>query len=200
MNAAAWISAALSDETPVCMGLKLRPYSIGHALLLARHDSSFALGGPITLGDMVLAVLVCSQTFRDAQGTLNAWWAKWYVKYWGWHMRKLNIISEAKTFQAYRETGTWLPNINFKLENARMMTAPQAVWLLAFLVKDCGMAPAEALDVPIARANALLYADMDSRGEVNFQSDSEREAVRMAKQLGLETEQTEEKGAANGSF
>ena len=46
---------------------RLRDFSLGHAYLLEALESPFMVGGKVGLGDLAVAVLVCSKTFAKAR-------------------------------------------------------------------------------------------------------------------------------------
>jgi hypothetical protein len=72
VNIAASIAqAALPDTHTVC-GVRLRPFSIGHWLYLTRFNVSFVVSDSEThtLGDLLMGVIVCSDTWAGLQTSL----------------------------------------------------------------------------------------------------------------------------------
>ena len=61
--------AAERPETPRCLGIKLAPYSLGHRVTLHAYGNSFVTGGEWTFPDLILGVLICSQTFKEWTAT-----------------------------------------------------------------------------------------------------------------------------------
>ena len=59
-----YYQAAVPDGWQV-LGVKLRPLSLGHLILLKRYGSAFVVGGIPTEADLVLSVLICSRTYED---------------------------------------------------------------------------------------------------------------------------------------
>lgn len=65
------------------LGLKLRPFSFGHLLLLHRIESYFVgADSELTYEDLALSVLICSMSYRDAiqifdDKTLPKFMARW---------------------------------------------------------------------------------------------------------------------------
>lgn len=57
------ISLAAMPEPHYVCGVKLRPFSIGHWLLCHRHSVSFFSGADHELGDLLVACLICSETY-----------------------------------------------------------------------------------------------------------------------------------------
>lgn len=64
------------------LGLKLKPFSLGHYFILHRHGCAFVSDEPATATreDLVFAVLVCSMTAKE----FESWWSspllKWPAK------------------------------------------------------------------------------------------------------------------------
>jgi len=64
-------SVAIPEPTTI-LGLRLRPFSLGHVLLLHRVKSSFVTEGePQTLDDIALSVLLCALSYDDGCALLN---------------------------------------------------------------------------------------------------------------------------------
>jgi hypothetical protein len=85
MDTAAWYQAAHSSP-PIVLGLKLRPYSLGHEILLGRFNSLFA-GGPgeeaQLFPELSLACLICSQDYQSALRFLESpWRVNLFLKVW----------------------------------------------------------------------------------------------------------------------
>ena len=60
-----YYQAAVPDGWQI-LGVKLRPLSLGHLILLKRYGSAFVVGGIPTEADLVLSVLICSRTYEEA--------------------------------------------------------------------------------------------------------------------------------------
>jgi hypothetical protein len=54
--------AAVPDGWQI-LGVRLKPLSLGHLILLHRYESAFVVGGLPTPADLVMSVLICSRTF-----------------------------------------------------------------------------------------------------------------------------------------
>lgn len=67
----AYLKAALPDRHTV-LGVPLRPFAIGHQLLLERIGSPFAYCEPAKAEDLFIGLLVCSQSHAEAAETLNS--------------------------------------------------------------------------------------------------------------------------------
>lgn len=72
MNLQAAIARAALPESHVVCGVTLKPFCIGHWLHLNRFDVSFVTGATDhTLGDILIAVLVCSDSYEGFMESLK---------------------------------------------------------------------------------------------------------------------------------
>lgn len=58
-------TAAIPEPVAV-LGVRLRPFSLGHVLLLNRFGNAFGTGEKPALDDLIQAVVICSQDFSAA--------------------------------------------------------------------------------------------------------------------------------------
>lgn len=97
----AWFQA-LFVSPPIICGLQLRPYSIGHEMLLAEMGSPFAYhSAQATDEDLLTALQICSRTFRECQdftaGRFNVWrMARWARR---WH--RIDLTTAHASFRTY---------------------------------------------------------------------------------------------------
>lgn len=170
-----WAFAAFPEETTV-LRLRLRPYSCGHEISLCQAQSPFLLGGrEPTLPDLMLAALICSQTFAEGQKLLrDPKGGGWQVSLWKWlATRNRNQFAEELKFTDYLNAGTWSPATVRNREPGmvyRELKAPRTWRLIPFLCRNLGLTEAEALDFPIARANAYFAAEADREGTIDLAS------------------------------
>lgn len=119
MKPSSFLEAVLPDAPPVILGVRLRPFTAGHRLLLERHvvfDGS--------AGQLALAVLICSQNHADALADLQSrelpkmmqdygerlrWTGRWPFR----RRRVLDLVSEYRAFAAYQEQACQPPPIRF---------------------------------------------------------------------------------------
>lgn len=74
-------------EPQILLGVQLRPFSLGHLVLLHRLGSAYATGGTPDISDLVSSVFTCSQTYAEAEAVLTT--GKVPVKQKGWFGSKL---------------------------------------------------------------------------------------------------------------
>lgn len=111
--------ARLPEPTTI-LGLKLRPFSLGHLLLLHRINSYFVGDDEnLTYEDLALSVLICSQRYAEAVAIfddpdLKRFMARWAARLTGrgvltaLKLRRLRVIDlhkKAAEFAAYIASG-----------------------------------------------------------------------------------------------
>jgi hypothetical protein len=89
---------------PYVMGLKLRPFCLGHSILFEAIESPFIVGGSVGLPDLSIAAWICSKTYEDGSAALlsadpstskafKAWGRKWG--------KRGDFITELEAFKVY---------------------------------------------------------------------------------------------------
>ena len=184
MQDAAFIDAA--DPKPHrVLGLALLPFSIGHFILLQRHQSVFVSqdGGQIGIEDLLLAVLICSQTYEEARKSLSSRWLNWFVKFWGWRCRKLNVFDEAKALREYMDEVGNTPDVVRGESKGDQGGMPWVSTLIVFLMADLHMHHADVMDFSLLRAHWYFYAFLALRGNDQTVSPALAEAFRLAREM-----------------
>lgn len=172
-----WATAAFPEETAI-LSLRLRPYSCGHEITLCQMQSPFVTGNrEPTLPDLMMAALVCSQSFADGQKLLrDPKGGGWQVTLWRWlALRHKNPFAEELKFTEYLNRGAWSPATARSREKGwvyRELKAPRVWRLIPFLCRNLGLTESEALDFPLARANAYFAAEADREGTIELASEA----------------------------
>lgn len=179
-----WARAAFPPQSTV-LNLRLRPYSCGHELLLARAGSPLVNPGgkaeDITWDDIFLAVLICSQDFSDGCAMMDRGHPG--VALWAWKgvlklNRKLSLTEEANKFAAYLHASTWTPDTNSGGGGtSRTLKAPRVWRMVPFLCDRLGMSEAEAWDYPLVKASLVYAAEMDRLGHIDLAGGREETAL-----------------------
>jgi len=150
----AWYANALWPDPVRCCGIRLRPLTLGHALLLQRIGSPFARedGAGAGLGDLIAAVYVCSRSWRRAARGLNRprWfglWARWMA-----FRRWKREARDAADWAAYLRASWSAP----KTWRGKDTTGVRGIDVLQLLVVTqrirFGKPLEEALETPVAIA------------------------------------------------
>lgn len=178
-----WALAAFPLERSV-LKLRLRPYSCGHEILLARLASPFVVGGSVTLSDLRIAVLICSQSFSDGfklihqPNIVRLFLAAWRLILM---ISRVDQTKELDRFLEYLKAGRWFPE-TYDMSRSpgwaiRRLKAPRVYRLIPLLCSELGLTEAEALDVPMARANAYAAAKSDRDGSIDLKGGEEEDAL-----------------------
>lgn len=110
MNDLAFADAA-RPMPAVILRLRLKPYSIGHELLLQGQRNPI-IGNPSEFDSLPMkmqrlalvgAVMICERSW-DEQDNPHRW-----LRLWGWLLRKANWKSEVSSFRNYRINGSTFP-------------------------------------------------------------------------------------------
>ncbi len=174
-----WANQSFAGEyTVLC--LRLRPYSCGHEINLCQVQSPFIFGGQSDLEDLSTAALLCSQTFEEGQKLIRN---PKKVRGFGWLWRLLLMGRalemfpvELQKFRGYLSAGCWAPETNRVVgpgTEMRTLKAPRVYRLVPFLCAHLGLTEIEALNFPIARANAYYAALADKAGEIDLQDEGD---------------------------
>lgn len=146
-------SEALWPDPVRVAGVRLQPLTLGHALLLQRLRSPYATGAAVAgLGDLLLAVYVCSRPWkRAAEGIHGRWFGPW-IRWRGfrcWRDEERHAEAFARYLaDAWAAPRTW--------RDGRASGSPRGSDILQVLVvtqrSRWGKSLAAALDTLVAEA------------------------------------------------
>lgn len=177
--------AALPDGYTV-LGVPLRPFSLGHELLLARARSPFVIPAEADrlpgLADLLIAVFVCSRDFSTARKALaRRLPAAWKLFAWGVtaliSQRPAIILRHASRFRSYlADAGSrpvaWQP----RDRSGRPSGIPELAAVKLTLLR-AGYTAAEVLDMPRQQAvHEAMYA-LAREGAIELQTEDEAAAL-----------------------
>ncbi len=160
MNEHADYYLARVPEPTTILGLRLRPFSIGHLLLLHRIKSYFAGEDEnLTYEDLALSVLICSQKYEEAIASFNdpelpSLMGKWADKLTGnglltrLGLRPLRIIPlqiKASEFVAYMQRGVRTLSYASTKEGGTPIPLPTVQVIRVTLLRNFGGLTDEAL-------------------------------------------------------
>lgn len=115
-------------EPVTLLGLRLRPFSLGHKLLLHRVESVFVCGGEITHVDLALSVFICALRYNEACEAFNdrrlpRFMARWHAKLTGdtrirrWlgiKPKPVDLKEKAEAFENYMAAGSKMPYFSYE--------------------------------------------------------------------------------------
>jgi hypothetical protein len=180
----AYPNAALPQPVQI-LGLKLKPLSLGHVILMKRHDVAFVAESDAVAGieDLIMGVLICSMTFdewqkfEESEGLFNE------ITRWGRRVafqlsrRKganFNILEKFCLFNEYVSTACRVPQM--WIENEGQTSRTDTPWYVA--VKMCLMgqlnySQTEAMNCPLQQAILEYCRHAESTGAIRLMTEDE---------------------------
>ena len=152
---------AAIPEPRTILGLRLRPFSLGHIILLQRLESAFVCGGIPDYGDLALTVLICASTYEegiahldnpDLRDELGRWSKqltgadKWSVRLGFRKPTKIDIAEKAKALSDYISEGSKIPNYQFNPSDFVEISCPSAQIVKVTLMKEMKFTENEILN------------------------------------------------------
>jgi hypothetical protein len=163
------LARAAQPATAIVLGTRLRPYSLGHELLLSTRDLHLS-----KYEDLETAVLICCHSWReysapDFWAGLKARLWKWRTWQWRVPIMRERLEEEARKLIEYREQGS----LEFPLSElaaggnstgSRWPGAPFLLRMHQFLMSHVGKTEADAWDYPFGLAKMRWFAFWESEG------------------------------------
>lgn len=183
-----------------CLGVRLRPLSIGSLLLLFRFNNRFAIAPRsdaafLPLGDLLQAVIVCSLPWEEAQAALSspdlasdlrAWHRKLRGHRWQFAQRlsfDARVQAAKIIFADYFAAGSAHPCTKAECGAERDIRSPWPMLTLTGLMEDLHIDFRTAINLPLAFARWLVASNGErkalleicERGEVaNLQAEADQ--------------------------
>lgn len=166
MHEAALAQAALPHPVYV-LGLKMRPYSIGHELWLIRRGNLLLSGG-FTKRDVYDAAIACSESWGGIQKLSCDKLLFLKTTLWRWKTRKADFSLEAKAFLEYRAAGSMFFEVDDSLssgfEYGRQPGAPFILRLASLLVTKHSETWSTVFDFPLGLAQMIYQSHLENDG------------------------------------
>lgn len=180
---------ALYHEEPVVLRRRLLPLSLGHIYILLAVDSPYVLGGECSLFDLAFAVGVCTRTWEAGQEWLRSPRVFKDAEKWGGKCRGMDMEAENKTFAAYMDDYTKMPERWEPKSDGKGSNSAQHPWplIIATKLKD-SVGESRAWNMCLPMALAYWSAAAELMGDKSLVSDADYEAIKQ-----LEAEAAERK-------
>ena len=165
------ILAETGPPAPVVLGVRLVPYTVGHAILLQRLRSPYVLGGEITSSDLAEAVLVCSQSPLESIKSIKSILRDLALWLWGKRIQRMNLLAESDKFQLWLKEQSTAPEV--LVESGSKSKRPAMPWPERVLVGclNIGIGPDDAVRMPLGDAERLILAHAEMMGQVQLWDD-----------------------------
>jgi len=182
---------ALIPDPAWCLGVRLKPFSLGHLVLLRRIDSPFVspTKKQIELGDLILAVILCADSFSEGVeylGTLNHASAadKETLEEWGAKAAKLDLNEEVTAFMAYIRAADVMPQYFHSAQGGESQIG-SPFWQVVYLTlhKQTNLTDVEIWTQPLGKTYCDYIALREQEQVLRIKSDEDEEIERRAREF-----------------
>jgi len=187
VSSLAAILSATAKPCPMVIGLRMVPFTVGHAILLHRLGSPFVTGGRATANDLVEAVVVCSQSAEESVKTMASMFRWVPLRLMRQKVSKSDLVKECQTLQEWIGDKSDCPEVLRQPgAGSREAAMPWPERLLVGLV-DIGFTEETVLNMPVTDAERFFLTNAEMHGQVELWNDKndalwrlgqERETVR----------------------
>jgi len=191
MPEADYLLAALPDRF-IILGQLLRPFSLGHLMILKRLNNAFVSGAEkITLADtddLISGVLVCSNTYEEANETLQDPKLPGLLNQWGEKLGEFDILQKMREFSDYVTKGCTRPLLALPDEDGTTPGAPFIQRLKIVLQSELNQSESEVLNKPFGLALHDYFAFFEIKKAVRILTQEDIETSSTLEQLAKEME------------
>lgn len=164
------------------LGLKLKPFSLGHYFWLRRFDCAFVADGAshATREDLIFGVLACSMGFEEFGVFIERKDFLEQVNAWGKQTGIFDLKEKVALFESYLAAATKQPAYWIEDDDDGSAGGHWSQAMLLTLTGDLNYSRSEALNMPLAQAFADFYKHAESLGFVRLMSPEEEAAIEEA--------------------
>ena len=182
MTSLADILTATSKPCPIVMGLRLVPFTVGHALLLHRLRSPFVTGGETSANDLIEAVIVCSQSAQESVKAMGSMFRSVPLRMMRHKVSQADLLKECQVINEWIGDKSDCPEV-LRQPGAGFKEAamPWPERLLVGLI-DIGFTEQTVLNMPVADAERFFLTNAEMNGHVELWNDKNDALWRMAQQ------------------
>lgn len=153
-------------------GVALKPFTVGHSILLERIKSPFAFGGNADVDDIARAILFFTSDFEGGvkslyRRTLSQKVWQWRFKVWAFFNKDKALAGRLILANYISEARGARPSCFVNKSKTAVTHAPDSLITIATLLR-LGYTECEALNMPYGKANWLYYGWLHSEGAVDF--------------------------------
>jgi hypothetical protein len=139
------------------------------------------MGGEINPTDLVEAVTVCSQSPLESIKSIKSRFSGLMLWMWGKRIERMNVLAECDKFQLWLKEQSTAPEV--LMESGSKSKTPAMPWPERVLVGclNIGIAPDDAIQMPLGDAERLILAHAEMMGHVQLWDD-QSEAIWQSQQ------------------
>ena len=176
-------NSTIVPDTHEVLGIKLRPFSLGHYILLEKNNCALLLGGPATVIDFAIAVVVCSNTFEEFLEAQRNGEVQKHTKRLAKVCNEIDLEKESRFVANYIEEGLLGPSYWFK-EHGKGLSTPLPQIIRCQLHKNTNLTESEIMNRPFAMNlwDIVTLGEMD--GNLSLKTEDHDEAQKKADDFG----------------
>jgi hypothetical protein len=183
--------ASVLPEPVRLLGQWLRPYSVGHEILLQRHENVFRSGAAaddLTIRiHLFMGVFLCCQTWAENMAATQDDSIHKKILKWQKRCGKFSLIEKSEVFAKYISAGWPLmfASSPVKQKHSRPTPTPGApllAMLQLFQLRRLGLSVNDAMDMPISNAWNLFLTHAEQEGAVRIYSQADKEQDDLVRQ------------------
>lgn len=180
---AAFLHAAFTPPFKV-LGKWLKPYSVGHQILLERFQTGYEVGAANQpeFKDFIFSVWICSRTYRTAVSDLQEWSTLAKVKLWSWRCGNFDVGAATRCFREYMEVHTSEPTYFIDDSKAGSpISMPWGIFLKQHIQEKIKISEDEALNFRYKEAFLIYLRSLAERDCVTFATETDMKLRAAAK-------------------
>lgn len=182
MTILADILTATAKTPPMVLGIRMAPFTVGHAILLHRMGSPFVAGGDATAQDLVEAAVICSQEPGESIKAMRSILGWIPLRLMRSRVRKANLAAECATMQQWLTDQSDCPEVLQSPGNRSKTPAmPWPERILVGLV-SIGFDEQDVLSMPVIDAERLFLTHAEMEGRVELWNDRNEALWRYAQE------------------
>ncbi len=154
-----------------CIGVDLKPFSLGHLFILKQIGNAFVRNEFPTYNDLIAAAFVCAHTWEENQKILRTRFRKWLLmSVWGLLAGKFNVATQTIVLKMHVDGALEFPEQKkpTRGSSTRYLFSDDDTRLYSFLRTRMGHS--EAMNFPLRMANLMWAAQLEELGHMDFKS------------------------------
>ena len=176
-------NSTIVPDTHEVLGIKLRPFSLGHYILLEKNNCALLLGGPATVIDFAIAVVVCSNTFEEFLEAQRNGEVQKHTKRLAKVCNQIDLEKESRFVADYIEEGLLGPSYWFK-EQGKGLSTPLPQIIRCQLHKNTNLTESEIMNRPFAMNLWDIVTLGEMEGNLSLKTEDHDEAQKNADDFG----------------
>lgn len=168
---------AANPEPYQILGLKLKPFCLGHCEHMERHGVAFmdSNAKEITVADLLLGVLICSKTYEDFPKFIATENLLEEGKQWLKACGVFSVKDKIALFVEYIRHASQKPMVVFEHEGKQ--SGSHWIQCIKIGLIELGYTPSEAMNLPLAQAFADYYRAAENAGVLRILCREEAEEI-----------------------